>query len=510
MKHIILLSLFLTILANLSYSQNVGINNTDPKATLDIKGDIIFRVDTLNLVNGINNNIDIITTKSMNYIIMGPNTTFEIGGFTGGENGRIITLYNSSPAAYYVKHFSGGTLPENQINTGIGADFLMNSYSTLTFQYLALDNLWHVVSSFGKIESNTSNTTLSSTPSDTSILANFIFTTGITSIENPVNTMPGNSQLLGFVDDQSTANLLLPFNIIFDGKTYSNFSVCSNGFIKLYSLDNQSTNCTHINDLNSTNLPVFALMWDDLHMINPGGGVWMVTEGISPDRIFHIEFICNFYNQFPNNLRIRFSYFENSHKIQYTYFQTTSPTFPGNGGFSIGMASADYEVLSVNTGNNISSSQEIKNDNYVAPSPGRYYCWEQNLTTISNININSPLSNQSLNINGDLNIRGRIINETQQAATLESGWNNFITAEFYKDREDVVHLNGLVNKDQGAVGSAILKLPSKYTPKADRYFTVVNSLQSGTIKIQPNGNVIFFSGVDGNVSLDGISFRARN
>ncbi len=410
MKHIILLSLLLTILVNLSFSQNVGINNTDPKATLDVAGDIVFRAENLNLVNGINDNIDIITTKSMNYIIMGPNTTFEIGGFAGGENGRIITLYNSSPAAYYVKHFSGGTLPENQINTGIGADFLMNSYSTLTFQYLALDNLWHVVSSFGKIESNTSNTTLSSTPSDTSILANFNFTTGITSILDPLNTMPGNLLLLGLVDDQSTANLPLPFNVVFDGKTYANFSVCANGFIRLYSNPNQSTTCTHINDLNSTNVPLLAPLWDDLRMFSPDGGVWSFTEGNSPDRTFHIEFICSYFSQAPvaNNLRFRVSFFESNNAIKYTYFQTANAPYPGNGGFTIGMRSEDLEFCSVDAANNIANNLFTQNNNYQAPVPGRYYCWEQNLTPISNISINSPFPLQNFNINGNLDVSGNL------------------------------------------------------------------------------------------------------
>ena len=55
---------------------NVGINNVNPQAGLDVKGDVIFRVDTLELVNGVNDNIDIGASKSMNYVITGPNTTF--------------------------------------------------------------------------------------------------------------------------------------------------------------------------------------------------------------------------------------------------------------------------------------------------------------------------------------------------------------------------------------------------------------------------------------------------
>lgn len=141
----------LAITINSAFAQNVGINNVNPHASLDVEGDVIFRVDTLELVNGVNDNIDINTSRSMNYVITGPNTTFELGGFTNGRDGRIITLYNSSPAAYYVKIYSAGTAAVNQINTGTGADFTMNSYSTITFQYLAADSLWHVVSRYNEI-----------------------------------------------------------------------------------------------------------------------------------------------------------------------------------------------------------------------------------------------------------------------------------------------------------------------------------------------------------------------
>ena len=150
MRQLAILFLIATCV-NLGFAQNVGINNVNPQAGLDVKGDVIFRVDTLELVNGVNDNIDIGASKSMNYVITGPNTTFELGGFSGGKDGRLITLYNSSPAAYYVKNYSSGTAATNQIHTGIGADFTMNSYSTITLQYLAADSLWHVVSRYNEI-----------------------------------------------------------------------------------------------------------------------------------------------------------------------------------------------------------------------------------------------------------------------------------------------------------------------------------------------------------------------
>jgi hypothetical protein len=126
------------------FSQNVGINNTNPQAALDVKGDIILRNSALNIVNGANDDIDISTQKFSHYTMNGNTTVFDIGGFTGGVDGRTITIYNPSAYGYFIKHLSGGSIPANQIHTGTGVDILMSSYSSVTFRYQTVDNLWHV------------------------------------------------------------------------------------------------------------------------------------------------------------------------------------------------------------------------------------------------------------------------------------------------------------------------------------------------------------------------------
>lgn len=57
MRQLAILFLIATCV-NLGFAQNVGINNVNPQAGLDVKGDVIFRVDTLELVNGVNDNIE--------------------------------------------------------------------------------------------------------------------------------------------------------------------------------------------------------------------------------------------------------------------------------------------------------------------------------------------------------------------------------------------------------------------------------------------------------------------
>ncbi len=143
MKKIIAFLFILLASRNLA-AQNVGINNNNPQAALDVNGDIILRNSALNIVDGANDNIDISTQKFSHYTMNGNTTVFDIGGFTGGVDGRTITIYNPGAYGYFIKHLSAGSLAANQIHTGTGVDILMSSYSSTTFRYQAIDNLWHL------------------------------------------------------------------------------------------------------------------------------------------------------------------------------------------------------------------------------------------------------------------------------------------------------------------------------------------------------------------------------
>jgi hypothetical protein len=141
-----IISIVFAILANsfLLAAQNVGINNTNPGAALDVNGDLILRNSNMTLANGANENINTTAAKFSHYTITGPTTVFEIGGLTGGVDGRIITLYNSSAFLMIVKHLAPGSVATNQIHTGTGVDFTLSSYSSVAFRYSVLDNLWHI------------------------------------------------------------------------------------------------------------------------------------------------------------------------------------------------------------------------------------------------------------------------------------------------------------------------------------------------------------------------------
>ncbi len=89
-----------------------------------------------------------------------------------------------------------------------------------------------------------------------------------------------------------------------------------------------------------------------------------------------------------------------------------------------------------------------------------------------------------------------------------SGWKsdtNFAPISFYKDREGVVHLNGLA--DGNETSFVVFNLPSGYRPETRLFFS--NFGYSGaTWPVYVDGNGDVKSGSDTEISLSGITFRA--
>lgn len=121
MRTFFFLIVFSSLQMNL-LAQNVGIKNTNPQAALDVNGDIILRAGSLTLVNGQNNDINTSSAKFSFYNITGPTTVFNISGLNGGVDGRVITLYNSTPYLMVLQH-QQLSVAVNQIHTGTGVDF---------------------------------------------------------------------------------------------------------------------------------------------------------------------------------------------------------------------------------------------------------------------------------------------------------------------------------------------------------------------------------------------------
>jgi hypothetical protein len=133
-----------------------------------------------------------------------------------------------------------------------------------------------------------------------------------------------------------------------------------------------------------------------------------------------------------------------------------------------------------------------------------------------NIGIGVTSPSEKLDVYGNINLSGTIIQDSWQSPVFSTSWVDFggtswETAAYYMDKEGVVHLRGVVTG--GTAGTTIFILPPGYSPINNRMFSGLSSQTGGTglvltrIDVMNNGHVILHTGGDEYVSLEGISFR---
>lgn len=129
----------------------------------------------------------------------------------------------------------------------------------------------------------------------------------------------------------------------------------------------------------------------------------------------------------------------------------------------------------------------------------------------------------NIHLTGNLEVEGRIDNmlPVQLAnSQLSDGWQNyndgFAPVSYYKDKEDVVKLTGLI---KNGTGPDILDdenggfvLPAGYRPQYTMMFTVITGNNGFTrVDVRADGTIAIIGNYNsGYVSLDGIAFRAFN
>jgi hypothetical protein len=128
----------ITVLQN----ANTGINTSVPNTNMDVNGDVAYRQNTVILVNGANNNVD--PGKYSFIKVTGPVAAFSISGFTGGVDGKIITVLNLTGQDMTISNLTGSSLV-NRINTLSGADITTTANGSVTMQYSAADSRWMVI-----------------------------------------------------------------------------------------------------------------------------------------------------------------------------------------------------------------------------------------------------------------------------------------------------------------------------------------------------------------------------
>jgi hypothetical protein len=103
---------------------------------------------------------------------------------------------------------------------------------------------------------------------------------------------------------------------------------------------------------------------------------------------------------------------------------------------------------------------------------------------------------------------------TPIAPTLLNSCANFggsnEVAGYFKDSNNVVHLQGLIANGVTTNGTPMFNLPAGYRPSKDKWMNAACNASPWVagIKITSTGDVQFLSGTNGWVSLDGITFLA--
>ncbi len=98
----------------------IGIGTIGPNTTADINGDMALRSGNFAAVVGNNNNINIGARSFV--IIAGPAGAFTITGISGGQDGKIVILYNSTAFNMTIADASPLSLAQNRILTMSGAN----------------------------------------------------------------------------------------------------------------------------------------------------------------------------------------------------------------------------------------------------------------------------------------------------------------------------------------------------------------------------------------------------
>ena len=147
MKKYLIISILLTGFVKIVFAQNVGIGTTDPRAKLDVAGDLILQSAELILADGNTLDLDITTQKFNHYKLTGPTSNFQISGIMTAEQDRIVTLYNRSGHSLEIYNDYLTADPEKRILTGTGSTFAVYPGGSVTLKYDTAINKWEITAS---------------------------------------------------------------------------------------------------------------------------------------------------------------------------------------------------------------------------------------------------------------------------------------------------------------------------------------------------------------------------
>jgi len=133
---------------------NVGVNTVTPATYVDVSGDLATRYSAYAASNGVNNNIAIGTSSFVR--ITGPSAAFSITGITGGVDGKMLVLYNSTAQTFTLTNEGLTSTAANRVTSlnSLG-DIVVNGKGAIKLIYSAADSRWLVLSASTTVSAST-------------------------------------------------------------------------------------------------------------------------------------------------------------------------------------------------------------------------------------------------------------------------------------------------------------------------------------------------------------------
>jgi len=201
---------------------------------------------------------------------------------------------------------------------------------------------------------------------------------------------------------------------------------------------------------------------------------------------------------------------------------TTSPTTaklviagnPGEAGIDLASSDAYAEMRIIR--NTLGTADKNLYLGFNALPGSAIHLYSEGLTptmTIkgNNVGVGNGDPAQKLDVNGNVQISGSIINEAWQIPALQNNWINYgnglATAAYYKDKERRVHLKGSIKNGNS---ETLYVLPPGYRPLENLFFLVPINSSFGVLIVASDGRVLLGSFVsNATISTDVVSFRAE-
>lgn len=164
---------------------NIGVNTYTGNTRVDINGDLALREGTaLVMANGANNNLTL--GAFSHYRIIGPTAAFSITGLAGGQNGKVVTLINTTAFPMTLSHDITSTAA-NRIYTPNSTTLEVPAiYGSVSLMYNSTLSRWLVTSVAGESDAGDWHTTGNSGINSG---ANFIGTTNLASFRMRTNNV---------------------------------------------------------------------------------------------------------------------------------------------------------------------------------------------------------------------------------------------------------------------------------------------------------------------------------